>query len=588
LTIGTSGTDITSTVATATTTPVITLNVPTASATNRGALSAADWTTFNNKVGGSGTENFVPKFSGTSPSKTLVNSSIFDDGTKVGIGTASPTTLLSVQGSANVDNANANTGTIANSLLFGRVTGEGIGSTRSGTTNIHGLNFFTSSAIRMAITNSGFIGLGTTSPYTPLSNTSNNIYGSDGQGVNGFSWSTGGSGYTAAIYNSGNTATHNGLAVKVANNAATTYALDVSRGTAQATAGTPLFNVLGNGNVGIGTNSPTTNLDVVGGFILKNTPAAGYTTGGYAIEFNTNEAAPRIDWLYQGQYVGQVASDANNFLLKNSKPTTGGFSFVTADSPGSGTEKVRITNRGSLGVGTSSPISSLSNAPSGTNFVSSNSAIQSTSGISWLTNTAGYNTSLYNSNNVVGSNGLQVKVANNSNQTYALEVGQNTTQTGISTPLFNVLGNGNVGVGTNAPSAQLHTTGSVRFAGAGTPAVNRVLTSDASGNATWQSAPGSTSVRTITTSTPFSLAVSDNAGFIVVNSAGVVEITVPSTLPAGFYCQIIQQGTGQVRLVGSGVTLNSAFGFLTRAQGSSIGIMMAASSIGFVSGDTGL
>jgi hypothetical protein len=49
LTLGTSGTDLSSTVANSTTTPVITLNVPTASAVNRGALSAADWTTFNNK-----------------------------------------------------------------------------------------------------------------------------------------------------------------------------------------------------------------------------------------------------------------------------------------------------------------------------------------------------------------------------------------------------------------------------------------------------------------------------------------------------------------------------------------------------------
>jgi hypothetical protein len=49
LTIGTSGTDLSSTVANGTTTPVITLNVPTASATNRGALSSTDWTTFNNK-----------------------------------------------------------------------------------------------------------------------------------------------------------------------------------------------------------------------------------------------------------------------------------------------------------------------------------------------------------------------------------------------------------------------------------------------------------------------------------------------------------------------------------------------------------
>jgi hypothetical protein len=62
LTLGTSGTDLSSTVANSTTTPVITLNVPTASATNRGVLSAADWTTFNNK--GNGT---VTSVTGTAP-----------------------------------------------------------------------------------------------------------------------------------------------------------------------------------------------------------------------------------------------------------------------------------------------------------------------------------------------------------------------------------------------------------------------------------------------------------------------------------------------------------------------------------------
>ena len=49
LTLGTTGTDLSSTVANGTTTPVITLNVPTASATNRGALSSTDWSTFNSK-----------------------------------------------------------------------------------------------------------------------------------------------------------------------------------------------------------------------------------------------------------------------------------------------------------------------------------------------------------------------------------------------------------------------------------------------------------------------------------------------------------------------------------------------------------
>ena len=57
LTLGTTGTDLSSTIATGTTTPVITLNVPTASASNRGALSSADWTTFNNKQAALG---FIP------------------------------------------------------------------------------------------------------------------------------------------------------------------------------------------------------------------------------------------------------------------------------------------------------------------------------------------------------------------------------------------------------------------------------------------------------------------------------------------------------------------------------------------------
>jgi hypothetical protein len=66
LTIGTTGTDLSSTVANGTTTPVITLQVPTASAVNRGALSSADWTTFNSKAPAvTYTTNYVPFGQGT-------------------------------------------------------------------------------------------------------------------------------------------------------------------------------------------------------------------------------------------------------------------------------------------------------------------------------------------------------------------------------------------------------------------------------------------------------------------------------------------------------------------------------------------
>ncbi len=71
LTIGTTGVDLTSSVANSTTTPVITLNVPTASATNRGALSSADWTTFNSKQA-----TITLTTTGTSGAATLVGATL--------------------------------------------------------------------------------------------------------------------------------------------------------------------------------------------------------------------------------------------------------------------------------------------------------------------------------------------------------------------------------------------------------------------------------------------------------------------------------------------------------------------------------
>lgn len=96
LTIGTAGTDISSSVANGTTTPVITLNIPTASATNRGALSAADWATFNSKQNAfTGTTNYIPKFTGTS---TIGNSIMYNGAAGIGINTATPRASLDVVG----------------------------------------------------------------------------------------------------------------------------------------------------------------------------------------------------------------------------------------------------------------------------------------------------------------------------------------------------------------------------------------------------------------------------------------------------------------------------------------------------------
>jgi hypothetical protein len=102
---GTSGTDFNISSATST----HTFNLPTASVTNRGLLSSADWTTFNNKqnaltnpVTGTGTSGQVAYFNGTS--SLTSESNLFWDATndRLGIGGTPGAFRLDVSGTARV------------------------------------------------------------------------------------------------------------------------------------------------------------------------------------------------------------------------------------------------------------------------------------------------------------------------------------------------------------------------------------------------------------------------------------------------------------------------------------------------------
>jgi hypothetical protein len=95
------------------------LSLGVAGTSSTGALSSTDWNTFNNKqatltnpVTGTGTVNYIPKFTG---STTLGNSQIFDNGTNVGVGVASPVAKLHVEG------------TTTGSVLFLKSNKPGIG-----------------------------------------------------------------------------------------------------------------------------------------------------------------------------------------------------------------------------------------------------------------------------------------------------------------------------------------------------------------------------------------------------------------------------------------------------------------------------
>lgn len=60
---------------------------------------------------------------------------------------------------------------------------------------------------------------------------------------------------------------------------------------------------------------------------------------------------------------------------------------------------------------------------------------------------------------------------------------------------------------------------------------------------------------TSTKTASYTLTSSDVGSTILVNSSSATTITVPSTLSAGFFCSIIQRGSGQVTIAGDGTSI---------------------------------
>jgi hypothetical protein len=358
LTLGTTGTDLSSTVANSTTTPVITLNVPTASATNRGALSAADWTTFNNKqnaltnpVTGTGTTNYLPKFTGAS---TIGNSLVFDDGTNVGIGTNTPTsfgagyTVTSINGSSGggvldlmVNNTRFLTLAVDGSepSISGRVSGLPI---------VFKTNNGGTVAERMRIFSDGNVFIGT-SP-------SNAGFKLDVNGTGRFSGNLRTD--IALQWNGGVGALSNGSGfVTVETNSATQIRL--------ITNSNPALTVDTNQRIGIGTLSPQALLTISG-----TNQALGGAFNTYGNSLITSNESPAINIggsiSLGGRYFSGNTIIATFGRIHGKKEdasdgaTAGYLSFeTTADATATLAERMRITSIGNVGIGTASPTSTF-------------------------------------------------------------------------------------------------------------------------------------------------------------------------------------------------------------------------------------
>jgi hypothetical protein len=101
---------------------------------------------------------------------------------------------------------------------------------------------------------------------------------------------------------------------------------------------------------------------------------------------------------------------------------------------------------------------------------------------------------------------------------------------------------GNVGINKAAPTKALDVTGDVGVSG------------NLSGSSASTLSGFGAQINTITSS--YQLTASDNAEVIQSNANSAISLTIPSNLPTGFNCMVLQYGTGQITFTAaSGVTL---------------------------------
>jgi len=380
LTIGTSGTDLSSTVANGTTTPVITLNVPTASATNRGALSSTDWTTFNNKqnaltnpITGISASGRVAYFNGDT--SITGSSNFFWDATnnRLGIGLNNPQRTLEIHnpnadsqlrisGAApSVSLGEAITGAIyqakfglitANGqYVTGGVAGDFVMISQTGATI-----FATSSTEKMRVQASGNVSIGNT----------NDTFRLD---VTGTFRATG-----AATFSSSVTAT----GYNVANTGGSIQTVDAGAyislfGATGSPANTLIFGtnnaekmrITSAGNVGIGTNNPQTLFTVSGA-----NQALGGAFNTYGNVLITSNEGPAINrggsFSLGGRYFSGNTIIATFGRIHGKKEdasdgsTAGYLSFETTREDGALLfERMRINSVGNVGIGTNNPTTLL-------------------------------------------------------------------------------------------------------------------------------------------------------------------------------------------------------------------------------------
>ncbi|MCE2863246.1 MAG: tail fiber domain-containing protein [Opitutaceae bacterium] len=217
---------------------------------------------------------------------------------------------------------------------------------------------------------------------------------------------------------------------------------DVAFGYGSSASMTETMRIKGTGNVGIGTNNPSSKLDVNGNLNVFDGGTKTYPAGiasessSQAISFGINDT----------RFGTQTLNKAGGFLLIDSRGTTTSdplFKFQTrAAGAASAQTSMVIAASGNVGIGQSSPGFPL-------NFAS----------------TLGDKISLFGvSGNSYGF-GIQLGLLQIHSDTINTDVAFGYGSSASMTETMRIKGTGNVGIGTSTPSAKLHVVGNARIEG---------------------------------------------------------------------------------------------------------------------------